>query len=340
MTARVPDQALVLCAGEGRRLRPLTERLPKPLVPFLGAPLLEHALRRLAAAGVRRVALNAHHRGEVMARWAARRPVPGLELQVLHEAELLGTGGGVARLAAHVDRGPLLVLAGDIVADFDLADLARRHHATGAEASMGLTAAADPAVFGPVGVDSDGLLVDIVRTLRRPAARELVNASVHLLEPGFVRRLRPEPSCLVRQAYLPALAEGARVAGWLHHGAWAETGTPAGLLDAQAAALRGELPVDPVLFARAGRRLGAAALVHPSARVGAGAQLSDGTVVGPRARVAADSRLRRCFVEADANVRGDHEGALLLADADTPRSPPRPHPTMADRPAHDLEARS
>jgi mannose-1-phosphate guanylyltransferase len=233
---------------------------------------------------------------------------------LIHEPVLLGTGGGIAQLAAALDRGPLLVLAGDIVADFDLVDLTRTHGATGAEATMGLTNAADPAVFGPVGVDDDGRLVDIVHTLGHRAAREMVNASVHLLEPEFVARLRPEPSCLVRQGYLPALAADAHVASWLHTGAWAETGTPAGLLAAQAAALRGELPVDPVLFARGGRRLGSAALVHPSAHLGAGCQLSEGTVVGPRARLAAGTRLERCFVEARASVSGAHRGALLLHD--------------------------
>jgi len=321
VTGGVPEQAVVLCAGEGRRLRPLTAARPKPLVPFVGAPLLEHALRRLATAGVRRVALNAHHHGEALAAWVARRPVPGLDVQVAHEPVLLGTGGGVAGLAARLDPGPLLVLAGDVVADFDLAALAAHHAATGAEATLGLTDRADPAVFGPVGVGAAGRVVDIVRRLGAPAARELVNASVHLLGPAFVARLRAEPSCLVRDGYLPALAEGASIAGWLHAGPWAETGTPAGLLAAQAAALSGALPVDPVLLARGGRRLGAGALVHPSARIGRGAVLRDGTVVGARARVAAGARLERCLVEAGARVQGAHRQALLLA--------PEPHAVTA-----------
>jgi len=299
--AHEPRQAIVLCAGLGARLRPLTARRPKPLLPLLNVPLLHHALHALRRAGLERAALNAFHLADQLVDFAAGDPVPGLDLHVRVERELLGTGGGLWNLRDWLRPGPVLVLAGDIAADFDLRALAARHRASGAEATMALTAA-DTATFGAVEVDGGGLLTDIVGRLGRPGAAAFVNASAHVLEPRFLARLPAGPSCLVRQGYLPALAAGARIAGWRHEGAWAELGTPAALAAAQRAALGGALPVDPALLALGGRRDGAHSLVHPAARVAPDARLRDGTVVGAGCTVGARAELSGCLLLPGARV--------------------------------------
>lgn len=276
----VPHQAVVLCAGEGSRLLPFTERCPKPLLPFLNVPLLEHVLLHLEHAGVRRVALNAWHLAEQLEQFVARRPPSELELHVERETNLLGTGGGLQNLLPWMDAGPVLVSTADVLSDADLGALAARHVSADAEATMLLAAHADVDRFGAVELDEHGLLTDIVGSLGRPGVRACVNASLHVLEQRFLRRLPDGPSCLVRQGYLPAIADGARCAGLIHTSAWAELGTPAALLTAQRDALTGVLPVDPSLLARGGVQDGAASLVHPSARVSPDAVLGDGTVVG------------------------------------------------------------
>jgi len=311
-----PRQALVLCAGEGRRLRPLTERRPKPLLPLLNVPLLQHALQRLARAGVERVALNAWHLADQM-RAAADDAPAGLQLHVRCEPQLLGTGGALWNLRDWIRDEPLLVLAGDILADFDFPALLRHHGAARAEATMALTAAADVARYGAVELDADGLLTDIVGTLGRPGARALVNASAHILEPAFLARLPAGSSCLVRQGYLPALAAGARCAGHLHAGAWTELGTPRDLLLAQRAALAGRLPIDPALLAAGGRRDAARSLVHARARVAPDARLDGGTVVGPDACVGAAAQLHGCLLLPGAHVAAGarHVDAILEPEA-------------------------
>ncbi|MCB9898442.1 MAG: NDP-sugar synthase [Planctomycetes bacterium] len=299
----VPRQAVVLAAGEGRRLRPLTDALPKPLVPFLNLPLLLHTLDRLRRAGVERVVLNAWHRAELLVAFAASEPVSGLRLEVVVERDLLGTGGGLAHAARRLDDGPLLALAGDVVTEVDLPALARTHAASGAIATMALSDDADPDVFGAVECDPEGLLTDIVGRVGRPGVTRHVNASVHLVERAFVEALpHDRPACLVRDGYLPLLERGARCAGYLHPGTWAETGTPRALLDAQARALAGELPVHPELLARGGRLLDGPALVADGARVARDAELLDGTTVGAGAVVSSHARLERCLVMPGAHV--------------------------------------
>ena len=127
----VPLQAVVLCAGEGRRLRPYTGRRPKPLMPLLNVPLVQHQLAALQRAGVERVALNAWHLAPQIVEFAESDPVPGLALHVAVEPRLLGTGGGLANLRGWLQPEPLLLLAGDIVADFDFAALSARHGSSG-----------------------------------------------------------------------------------------------------------------------------------------------------------------------------------------------------------------
>ena len=181
----LPRQAIVLAAGLGQRLRPYTDHTPKPLVPFLNRPLLEGTLELLARAGIESVWLNAWHLSDQLSAWAAARTARGMhkpDVNVVVEPDLLGTGGGLLNLAARLERGPLLVLAGDVVADFDLLSLAQRHAACAAEATMALTTRADPALFGPVSVDEHGLITDIIGRLGRPGRQALVNASAHLLE--------------------------------------------------------------------------------------------------------------------------------------------------------------
>ena len=295
-------QAIVLCAGHGTRLAPLTSWRPKPLVPFLNVPLLTHVLTGLRAAGVLRVALNAFHHAEHVREYAEGDPVPGLELHVRTERTLLGTGGGLANLRDWRAPGPLLVLAGDILTDVDYAALVARHRATGAEATMALNPHADTAFFGAVETGADGMLCDIVGLVGRPGSERAVNASVHVLEPRFLERFPTGSSCLVRQGYVPALAAGGRCAGHVHRGAWAELGNVPAWLDAQRAALAGQLPVDAALLAAGGRRDGGRSLVHDAAQVAPDALLRDGTVVGAGARVGARAVLERCLVLPGAVV--------------------------------------
>ena len=306
----VPRQAIVLAAGMGQRLRPYTNHTPKPLVPFLNRPLLAGTLEDLSRAGVERVWINAWHLAEQLVEWAADWRDEKLQLTVVVESELLDTGGGLVNIQPLLAAEPVLVLAGDIIADFDYGALAQRHQDSAAEATMALTPAADPQAFGPVAIDHEQMLCDIVGRLGCPGERALVNASAHLLEPRFLDRLpRSGKSCLVRDGYLPAMAAGATVAGWVHPGAWAETGTPLALLSAQQAALAGTLPLPPGRIDAGGLLSapgsGQLALVHPTARLGDGVELLDGSTIGPGATLGDGVTVRQCLVAGGVSLQ-DH----------------------------------
>ncbi len=132
---------ILLAAGHGTRLRPLTLVRPKPLVPLHGIPLLDFGLRQLRKAGCSHIAINAHHLAPQVQAWAdeQRTLFPELNLRVVFEEKILGVGGGLRNLLQHLPPGPVLVQNGDVIHDFNLARLAKEHAASGAELSLVLS---------------------------------------------------------------------------------------------------------------------------------------------------------------------------------------------------------
>jgi len=150
-------RAMILGAGLGTRLRPLTDLRPKPALPVRGLPVLAYTLALLARHGVREVAINLHHLPDQVRAVAERHRPEGMALHFSHEPELLGTGGGIRQLAAFLrESDPCLVLAGDMILDADLVRLLAVHRDR--ENSVTLLLRADPraANFGTIGIDSGG----------------------------------------------------------------------------------------------------------------------------------------------------------------------------------------
>lgn len=122
MTARqnnVPA-AMVLAAGFGKRMRPLTDRMPKPMIPVLDKPLIEYALERLAAAGIKHVVINLAYRGDQIREHLGKGDRWGLDIQYSPEDEPLETAGGITRALPLLGDAPFLVVNGDVWCDFDL----------------------------------------------------------------------------------------------------------------------------------------------------------------------------------------------------------------------------
>lgn len=119
-------KAMILAAGRGERLRPLTDRLPKVLAPVAGEPLLAHQLRWLAAAGIRDVVINLHHLGQQIVDAVGDGAAYGVRISYSMEPELLETGGGIVKALPLLGSAPFLVLNGDIYTDFPLAELPQR----------------------------------------------------------------------------------------------------------------------------------------------------------------------------------------------------------------------
>lgn len=195
---------MILCAGLGTRLRPLTDWLAKPMVPIGDAPAVEHVARRLRAAGVDRIVVNVFHRPTDLRAWGESQRVA-----ISEEHELLGTAGGVAHASSLLSEGDLVVHNGDILSELDIGTLLRSHVDSRAAATLAVVPRRGRE--GNVGLADDGRIV----RLRASSFGEEVRSADFVGVQVLGRLLRQELSglgCLVGDVYIPALARGVRLA--------------------------------------------------------------------------------------------------------------------------------
>lgn len=214
---------MVLCAGFGTRLRPLTLERPKPLVPIGDAPLLVHVQRQLAAAGLEgELVVNAHHLyGEFMSLIEGL----GLELKVVREPEIRGTGGGVAGARALFESTPVLVWNGDILAQPDVAQLLKP------PCELRLAVAPRAVHEGTVGVDRSGRVVRLRGEVFGEETRGGDYVGVLALGAEALSRL-PDEGCLIGDLCLPWLRAGRVIETLNHPQSWTDLGTPDTYLNA------------------------------------------------------------------------------------------------------------
>lgn len=266
-------RALVLAAGLGTRLRPLTDVVPKPLLPVAGLPLLGHSLQQLAAAGCQAAAINLHHLGDQI-RQRFGDTFSGMRLVYSEEPELLGTLGALYPLKDFLaGADPIVLINGDSLCRWPLKKLIRRFQADRAQATLLLAGRAEPAGFGGgVGIDRERRIVSF-----RPgdpeqtaAVRRHVFAGAHVLSPGLLERIGPGNSDIVRDLYVPMLAKGprAKLTALVTKRSWHDLGTPQRFLDGV------------IDWAEAGwpERLWRRAWVSPEAAVESGAKIRQSTV--------------------------------------------------------------
>ncbi len=278
-------KAMVLAAGLGLRMRPLTLLRAKPALPVLNRPLIHWTLRRLARAGVRDVVVNLHHLPESVV--AALGDGRGLGVRVRYslEPQLLGTGGGPKAARSFFGAEPFLIVNGDTLFDLDLRRLMARHRACGARATLALRENPDPKAYATVVTDRRGRILAIGGHPKRSQGTVSMFAGVHVMEPDLLDRLPEGASDSVRDLYLPLLASGEPVQGVRCAGAWHDLGRPSLYRDAQLRLLPG------------GR-----CLVGRGVRISSGARLRR-SVVGAGARIEAGARVERSVLWDGAVIR-------------------------------------
>jgi mannose-1-phosphate guanylyltransferase len=310
-------KAVVLVGGEGTRLRPLTETMPKPLVPLMDRASLDHVLDHLARHGVHEVVLSSSYlEPPFHAFIEGRHGDPAITW--ITETEPLGTGGAIANaLGALETDEPFLALNGDILTDLDLSAMVAAHRRWAAVATIALTRVEDARPYGLVPIESDGR---VRAFLEKPAERVPgdVNAGTYVLDPSALEGWPAGLAGSIERDVFPSLIEAGRpVYGFASEAYWMDLGTPEQYLRAHFDILEGRVGFEPAYPAPF---LADLADVDPRAHLG---RL---VVVGSGARVGADAYLDRCvlhpraIVERGARVTGSilgpgsrvGEGATVL----------------------------
>ena len=298
---------MVLAAGLGTRLRPLTEERPKPLLPLLDGPLLRFPLLLLRHAGIHEVTINLHHLGDQIRALIGHGSNLGLSVHYSEEMpRLLGTGGGIKRARTRLEGGTFVVLNGDTLVDVDLPAVITEHARSGAVATMLLAEARAGRDFGVVRVDADSDVRDISGRMGwKERGRAGHFCGIHVIEPRIFDFMpEEEVFCINADVYPKLIAAGERVHGCFLARAFHDIGTPARYLETAEALLDGRLAPAYAAGAIAGGartrpggiRVAGSARIDPSARlegplfIGPEAVVGGGAVVGPCAILGARSR--------------------------------------------------
>ncbi len=301
---RGTPRALVLAAGYGSRLRPLTDHLPKPLAPILGRPLIDHVLDRLAAAGVERAAVNTHHLAGLVRGHLARRDRDP-EVTIFHEPNILGTGGPLAAAGAFLSEADTFFLYnGDVLCDLDLRRLAAEHDRHRPLATLVL---ADWPEVNSVTVDGDGVVAAIGGSAPAGGAglRRLTYTGIALFDRRFLDLVPAGPSSLVPWLRRAMEAEPGSVRGFAPRDLrWDDLGTLRRYLDAV-----GEL-------VRKADRAPAPVHLAPGAALEEGAGHWGFVALGAGARAEAGCALTDCVVTGGALVEDGevHQRAVIGPD--------------------------
>lgn len=296
--------ALVLAAGLGTRLRPLSDVRAKAAVPVGGEILIRRILRWLRQAGVTRVVVNLHHRADTITRHLGDGRDLGLQVRYSWEDPVLGSAGGPRRALPLLDADRFLIVNGDTLTDVDLTAVAREHWRTGARVTMAV-APGDTARYGGVAVDAAGVVSGFARRAADDAPRGTTDRLFHFVGvqaadvEAFSAAPDHEPSESVRWLY-PRLiaAEAGSVRAHVSDASFLDIGTPRDYLKtARIVAARERRPLD----------VGQDVSIDPSARI-------EHSVLWDRVQVGAGAVLTDCIVADDVRVPAGarYEGQVLV----------------------------
>lgn len=240
-------KAILLAGGEGTRLKAVTGPLPKPMVPLLGRPVMEHILRLLKRHGFDQICAALKYRPEEIISFFGDGSRLGVSLEYRVENAGLGTAGAVKNCADFIGGEDVLVICGDAACDLDLSELMRRHRERGAAATLALYRDSSPLRFGLAVTDREDAIRAFVE--KPPWSRvvtDLVNTGIYVLSPRALERI-PEnrPFDFAKDLFPLLLQEKELLLGVTLEGYWCDIGTPLSYYRCCADALEGKLKLEP-----------------------------------------------------------------------------------------------
>ncbi len=221
-------KAMILAAGRGERLRPLTNQIPKPLIPVADKPLIHHTLSYLKNCGIEEVVINLHHLGDQIQSYVGDGSRWGLRIHYSLERQLLGTGGGIQKAAPYLLQETFVVLNGDILLELDLKEVVAFHKENNADVTMVLRKDPDVDRFGAIEVDGYDRVRQILGRIPIPKAprKRLMFTGVHVLEPEVFSHMPSDLDVFsIIDVYVAMLLDEARIMGYPMTGFWADLGT-------------------------------------------------------------------------------------------------------------------
>jgi NDP-sugar pyrophosphorylase family protein len=301
-------KAMVMAAGLGTRLAPLTDFIPKPMMPIANRPVLHHLLNLLHRHDIREIGINLHAFPELIKTYFRDGSNLGLEIHWSQEEELLGTAGGTKKLEELWAGETILVTSGDGLHDIDVTALLGHHRRTGALATLAVKPVADPSAYGVVILDRESRVTGFQEKPRPDEARSnLANCGVYVVEPELLARIpEDEPFDFGRDLWPSLVAANEPLYAYTTMAYWNDVGDLDELRNSILDAVRGHVRVDipgtevtPGIWTGAGCQIDSSATLEPplvlgrNVSIGPEAQVRGPAAIGADCEVGAKAAIRR-----------------------------------------------
>jgi dTDP-glucose pyrophosphorylase len=214
-----PNWGVLMAGGQGMRLRPLTETIPKPMIPVAGRPILERLVLHMVGIGITRIYLAVNHLGHVIESHFGQGEAFGCEIRYLREAEPLGTAGALTLLPEKPTQ-PVLVMNGDLVTQADLGSMLNFHDEHRYDISLGVHLYAHTVPFGCVDVDGH----QVVHIEEKPRLTKLINAGIYVINPDMLDMLPAAQPATMPGLIAQSLDRGARIGAFEIADDWIDVG--------------------------------------------------------------------------------------------------------------------
>ncbi|HEV7761833.1 MAG TPA: sugar phosphate nucleotidyltransferase [Acidimicrobiales bacterium] len=309
-------KAVIMAGGEGTRLRPLTSNAPKPMMPIVNQPMMEHIVHLLKQHGFDEIVVTVAFLANHIRTYFGDGSELGVRMVYATEETPLGTAGSVRNAMDELTER-FLVISGDVVTDIDLGEIVRFHDERDALATIGLTPVENPLEFGIVITREDG---SIERFLEKPTWGQVfsdtINTGIFVLEPEIFDYIEADRQVDFSAEVFPAvLADGKPLYGAVAEGYWEDVGTLDAYVRSHKDVLDGRVQIEiPGFEISDGVFLGEGAEIHPDAeivgpavvgdfcRIEAGARLGEYTVLGTNVRVRAGADLQRAVIHDNTYI--------------------------------------
>ena len=284
-------RAMILAAGFGSRLKPLTLSLPKPMFPVLNQPLLEHTLNLLSSQGIQDIIVNVHHLPDKIVEYFGDGTDFGVRLKFSKEEEILGTAGGLKKAQSFLEKETFLVMNSDVLADIDLGKVLSFHKEKKSCLTLVVRQDADPERYEPIELADDGRITRFVgASIKNPPAttQRVMFTGIQIMEPEIFSRISSGKFSGTAEDVFPAMIkEGLPVYGTLHEKYWIDMGTRETYIQAQANALDGKLSLKAKTS-----KIPEGPLIVPPVHIGRECEISQDAQVGPYAVLGDGCRIR------------------------------------------------
>lgn len=317
-------KAMVLAAGFGTRLQPLTRILPKPMFPVLGRPLLSHTFDLLRSANISEAAINIHHLPNCIIDYF-KKEKPPLNLHFSREEKILGTAGGIKKMQSFLEGGPFILINSDIITDIDLNLVIDFHKKKNSKLTLVVKQDSSPEQYDPIEVCENGRIVHFVgaSSMDLPDnTTRVMFTGIQIMEPEIFERIPPGQFYRTTEDLFPQMVEdGVPIYGYLYDGYWKDMGNRECYLQVNADALdgkvqltgisshepNGSLVLPPVLIGRNCRiaedsQIGPHTIIGPNCTINKGAVIKN-SVFWAGVIVGAGSKIRNSVIAQNSIIR-------------------------------------